>query len=310
MKNIDNLKANSIEQGTRIKQLRERTLLSRRAFGKKHNISFGTLQSWEDGRSKEGLSENSAVILAIAFTKEGYICNKEWILYGTGEAPYIKNTDTITEENTFLREAIRNNKQRLLNQELYDATLGNRRTEIIKYIEQGADLHKADNYRIHVFNEAENSLLHLAVLNGSIDQIKLLLSKGMDINVRNRREESILHLAVSKGHAQMIPFLINQGMNINITEIEGDTSLAWAAYTGQTAIAELLISMQADLNHQNKIGNTAMHWAAYKGFYDIVKDLIKDGANKNIKNNTHKKPIDLAVENGHIDVVELLLNAE
>lgn len=310
MKNIDNLKANSIEQGTRIKQLRELTLLSRRAFAKKHKISFGTLQSWEDGRSKEGLSENSAIILAIAFTKEGYLCSKEWILYGTGEAPYVKNTEKITEENEQLREAVRNNKQRQLNQALYDATLGNRRAEIIKYIDQGADLHKADNYKIHVFNEAENSLLHLAVLNGSIEQIKLLLSKGMDINLRNRRGESVLHMAISKGHTQMIPFLISQGIDINVTENEGDTSLAWAAYTEQTTIADCLISMQADLNHQNKIGNTAMHWAAYRGFYDIVKNLIKSGANKNIQNRTNKKPIDLAIENGHIDVVELLLHAE
>lgn len=77
------------QRAERIKYLRIELLdnISRPKFAKKHGISKGSLQNWEDVRYG-GLTENGAQELLEAFQSEGINCTLEWLLYGKGETPF------------------------------------------------------------------------------------------------------------------------------------------------------------------------------------------------------------------------------
>ncbi len=77
----------SLARGRRAKAIRK-TLLrySRRVFGKKYQLSQGSIQNWEDARYG-GMSENGAIKLVKAYQAEGVNCTLEWLFYGIGAGP-------------------------------------------------------------------------------------------------------------------------------------------------------------------------------------------------------------------------------
>ncbi len=77
------------ERGQRVRVIRLALRLSRPAFERKHQISRGTLQNWEDARFG-GLGEHGARRLITVFAQEGIACTVEWFLYGIGIDPLVK----------------------------------------------------------------------------------------------------------------------------------------------------------------------------------------------------------------------------
>lgn len=76
-------------RGQRVRVIRLALRLSRPAFERKHQISRGTLQNWEDARFG-GLGEHGARRLIAVFGQEGIECTVEWLLYGIGIDPLVK----------------------------------------------------------------------------------------------------------------------------------------------------------------------------------------------------------------------------
>ena len=79
--------AKPIQQGKRLRSLREMTCLSRRAFSRKHGIPLGTLQNWEEGRYGE-LSSETANRLLGCFSSENVFVSYEWLMQGVGSRPH------------------------------------------------------------------------------------------------------------------------------------------------------------------------------------------------------------------------------
>lgn len=84
----------------RVRTLRLMTRLIRAEFAEKFGVPASTLQKWEDGRSKGGLSEKGARRMVTALQKRGIYCTVEWLLHGVGKSPqfsellYTNTTDT------------------------------------------------------------------------------------------------------------------------------------------------------------------------------------------------------------------------
>ncbi len=78
------------ERAERLRYLRKLLGLSREKFAKRNGISPGSLQNWEDVRYG-GLTENGAQQLLQAFQAEGVSCSLEWLLFGYGESPRVRN---------------------------------------------------------------------------------------------------------------------------------------------------------------------------------------------------------------------------
>jgi ankyrin repeat protein len=135
-----------------------------------------------------------------------------------------------------------------------------------------------------------------AVWRDNIDVVKLLISKGADINLKNKYSYSPLHSVKSKEVARL---LIENGADVNATDSDGNTPLHevfmpekdWTARikiganvsycdTNLKELVEYLIEQGADVKVKNKRGETPS-----KKFLKYAKDWgLREETTKEIEN--------------------------
>jgi ankyrin repeat protein len=82
------------------------------------------------------------------------------------------------------------------------------------YYERPEDLNLPDN--------AGNSPLQIAALEGYVDIVKFLLEKGADVDTRNIDKETPLIDAVENGHLEVVKLLLEHGANPRLGNAKGD----------------------------------------------------------------------------------------
>ena len=120
--------------------------------------------------------------------------------------------------------------------------------------------------------------LHQAVVDGDIDQVKLLISKGADVNMENRMGWSPLRTGVQNSRRAIVELLIAQGADVNAKDNRGQTPLHVAVTLGQKEVVELLIAKGADVNVMGSRGDNALSLAQKRKQTEIVDLLLKHGA--------------------------------
>lgn len=80
----------NIERGNRLKDCRTTLNKTLKELGAAHQVSTGSLSNWESGVS--AITEKNVHKIISLLGEEGLICSKEWLLEGTGEAPYLYAT--------------------------------------------------------------------------------------------------------------------------------------------------------------------------------------------------------------------------
>ncbi|MCY3757629.1 MAG: ankyrin repeat domain-containing protein [Acidobacteria bacterium] len=111
--------------------------------------------------------------------------------------------------------------------------------------------------------------LTLAMANGSVDDLKALLTSGTDPNhfmTFGEAQMPTLSAAVSSSRAVETAFsltkvLIEAGANVNLPDARGWTPLHWAAIDAPDSIVTLLLKAGADPQIQNNRGKTAYEMA-------------------------------------------------
>lgn len=155
--------------------------------------------------------------------------------------------------------------------------------------------------------------LLIAVDEGNIEDVKLLIADGADVNIEsdNNRSWSPLRLAASKGHLEIVKILIDRGAIINdANRLNDSTALLEASSNGHYNIVKLLISKGVNINFRNAGGWTGIMGATFsKEPASIVKLLLNNGADVNIKNNDGNTVLDLAKSQNNLEVVSLLEKA-
>jgi len=117
-----------------------------------------------------------------------------------------------------------------------------------------------------------------------------------------------LYDAAKAGDLEQVRILVDQGMDIDRPGRNAETPLLVASLEGHTAVVEWLLAHNADIYARNHGGFTPLHAAAYGGHKDIAELLIAAGADVNDKENSYRvAPVLTAAEENHPDVVELLL---
>ena len=107
---------------------------------------------------------------------------------------------------------------------------------------------------------------------GNLDEIKNLVSKGVDINYlsRTQKKSAIWH-ASNAGHKHITEYLEAKQQENKIND------LLKAAYNGHIRTVDHLVSKGLDINSVNKDGANALLLAAANGQKEMFEHLLTKG---------------------------------
>ena len=89
--------------------------------------------------------------------------------------------------------------------------------------------------------EADRALLDaVKVFPGNVEDVKLHLADGADVNAKGYRGRTPLHLVAGNGHKEIVELLIAEGADVNARDNGGETPLDVAIKFDETDIAALL----------------------------------------------------------------------
>ncbi|SIN65354.1 serine hydrolase [Algoriphagus halophilus] len=122
-----------------------------------------------------------------------------------------------------------------------------------------------------------------------------LLVWASQVPAQDQNLNTKLHLAVLQGNLEQVREILQSESNLNEKDQFGSTPLIIATTFGRSEIVKLLIEKGADLSIPNGQGSTPLHIAAFFCHEDIVKMLLQNGANKYIRNNDGATAFDIVI---------------
>ena len=166
---------------------------------------------------------------------------------------------------------------------------------------------------IHLKDSDGNTPLHIAVMFGHKELVRLLIDYGAYVNERNNFHLTPLHMTRNAG---IVRELIDNGAEIDAVDHKNITPLHLACRSGDIETVVLLIHHGAYVNFQDKRGLTPLHFAVDRYFtinwcspakLEIARHLIENGAEVNIKDNKNNTPLDYAAMYCNKDLVVFLI---
>ncbi|CAJ0567403.1 unnamed protein product, partial [Mesorhabditis spiculigera] len=175
--------------------------------------------------------------------------------------------------------------------------------------------HLLINQRVNPkINLRKSSILAVAVENGSVEIVKMLIDQGVDVNAFSEAYagclETPLFSAVKIGHTDIVHLLLHHGADPNLADFANRTPLYMAIMANREEETLTLINAGANLNSADKSGLTPLQIAA-RGFGRemLVLHLINHGAYIHQADFKGRTAMDLAVIAGNVCILQLLLDA-
>jgi ankyrin repeat protein len=137
----------------------------------------------------------------------------------------------------------------------------------------------------------------------NVENKKLYLKQGGDINFKGANGWTLLHYAVSEDKIDDVKFLVENGADQFIKSYKGNVPVIFGSSN-----CEIYSILKASIDEKDDKGNTRMHNAAICVRYDIVKHLVKLGARFDIVNDDNKTAYDLCDDKSLFKTYEELLN--
>ncbi|XP_071104740.1 ankyrin-3-like [Haliotis cracherodii] len=174
--------------------------------------------------------------------------------------------------------------------------------EIIELlVKKGSDL--------SLFDEDDNTILHLACKEGNVEIVKHILSqKIIDIESRGENENTPLMFAVQFGNMEVFSFLMKKGANISNLDEDGGNILHFSCRRGNIEILNYILKRNlVDINSEMDDGMTPLLLTAKLGKKQLFQLLIERGAYE-AKTHDSKELLNYACEGGDVEIMERVLN--
>lgn len=152
--------------------------------------------------------------------------------------------------------------------------------------------------------------LHVAIRNGHMELVTLLLTHGADVNhipvsrtldffENYERPPLLFALESSRPKKRMIEELLAKGAAVSARRKDGRTALHLCARR-PADFAEPLLKNGIDIDCVAADGSTPLYDAVSQNHTELVTLLCRRGASLNAKNRAGYTPLDVAVENGNL----------
>ncbi|XP_077970249.1 uncharacterized protein LOC120330795 isoform X2 [Styela clava] len=123
--------------------------------------------------------------------------------------------------------------------------------------------------------------------------------------VRVKFDDGAVFLAAcSSGDLDEVRILLKNGADINFANVDGLTALHQACIDGNVEVVEFLVEHGSEIDQEDNEGWTPLHATASCGFMDIAKYLVKKGANVAAVNSEAELPIDIAEEDEMVEYLQ------
>ena len=118
-----------------------------------------------------------------------------------------------------------------------------------------------------------------------------------------------LWTASTLGHLDIVRVLVSRGANIEHTTDSRSSPLRGAAFDGHLPVVEYLIEKGADIDKPNQVGQSPLTIAAAMQKVETVQFLLEKGANIHQKGHNGDMPLHVAVESGSSKIAKILVEA-
>ncbi|KAL7023364.1 hypothetical protein ACKWTF_012569 [Chironomus riparius] len=163
--------------------------------------------------------------------------------------------------------------------------------------------------------------IHLAVIQGTLETVNLLLANKVNVNALDNEGHSVVHWATVCGEAQILRTLLASGADASIPDHNGATPLHYAAqmcgYDGKSdktstklaleILGILLKHPKCSVDVEDKDGRQPLMWAASAGSDDAITALLKGGAYAESADKDGLTALHCAASRGHTKCIELLI---
>ncbi|MEJ2693889.1 MAG: ankyrin repeat domain-containing protein [Candidatus Thiodiazotropha sp.] len=148
-----------------------------------------------------------------------------------------------------------------------------------------------------------------AIAYGSIQQVKVCVESGADLNTRDTWERTPFLLAIQSGDADKVGCLIDAGADITVTGRCNQPALEYAIQMDNANMLTFLIQKGFDFEEHNSFGYTPLMQAAADGAINCVNTLLKHGADIYKKDRSQFSQRTAIAQASTLEIAEVLAGA-
>ena len=172
---------------------------------------------------------------------------------------------------------------------------------------------RPEPYLVDFQDEIGKTPLWLAVENGQMEMVEVLIAHGASTEITDQDGCSLLHLVIKEwldsygssreSFIEMVNFLLKLGIDIDATDRKGISCLHNAAVLGDKEIASFLLEKGANVDLRSEEGFTPFLWTLYAAhvwerdipkYLEMLESLVKAGADVNAITSKGETALDLA----------------
>jgi len=186
---------------------------------------------------------------------------------------------------------------------------------------------------INGVDDSGNSPLHSAIRGYGVhvDNVKILLEKGADVNAVNQYHVTPLIAAAyasydARGYPssrnnlkKIVQILLENGSDRNYKKDDGNTALEEMIERGARYLEPIFAETDEERRKildelmdlpEDRLDVDLFHKAVYLNYIEKVREMIDSGINVNVESEVNKETaLAMAVEYGHLELVKLLLES-
>ncbi|KAG5662400.1 hypothetical protein KAF25_004818 [Fusarium avenaceum] len=152
-------------------------------------------------------------------------------------------------------------------------------TKVHAAIKQRAGLDEAlreQPWAINTVDESGLSSLQLAILEGQVPDMEVLISAGANVEQQMYDGMSALRLAARLGNPEAVMVLLKAKCSVNLADLERETALYSALAGGNAEVIRLLLMAGASATHRTARDITPLHRLSkyMKADFDVIKSTI------------------------------------